>query len=104
MPTLAQPKRRRIHDRAYMARVRELPCCLFGEDCLGDVQAHNRTGAGLALKADDTETMPLCVRHHGDLEQSRGVCRSWDKSLKHDWQDAMIAWTQRRLLKTGEVF
>jgi hypothetical protein len=94
-------KTKRKHDRAYLARVRALPCLFAGRDCVGLVQAHHRTGAGLALKDDDTETMPLCVFHHQASERNFGPCADWDKSLKHAWQDAMVAFTKRRLMTKG---
>lgn len=98
------PKRKRVRNEAYLRRVRALPCLFEGRDCMGLVQAHHRTGAGLALKDDDTETMPLCLAHHQAFERNLDVCRDWDKALKHAWQDAMIAWTQRRLIAAEGAF
>ena len=49
--------------RDYLGMVAKLPCCV--KDCgYWPVEVHHRTGAGMALKAEDYETMPLCHRHH----------------------------------------
>lgn len=102
--TGALPKRKRVINRAYRQRVAKLPCCGCNNRRNSTVSPHHRTGAGWALKDDDTSTMPLCVLCHDDFHDSRGVFFRWDKQLKKDWQDAMIAWTKRRLIAAEGVF
>lgn len=89
-----------MRDKAYLAEVRRLPCCLT-EDCDGPVQAHHMTGAGLALKASDLDTMPLCLQHHAELHDSKGYFRHMDKAAKKQWQRDRIQETRHILGKTG---
>mgnify|MGYP001587212905 CR=1 FL=1 len=87
--------RTRGQDPRYLARVRDLPCCAPG-GCLEALpaQAHHLTGAGLALKAQDDETMPLCPGHHSDLHAFAGPFRGWDRARRRKWQLEMIAKTR----------
>jgi hypothetical protein len=71
-----------------------MECAMREEDgsrCSGPIDAHHKTGAGLALKANDRETIPLCHGHHMDFHAQRGCFRNWDKARRKDWQGAMIA-------------
>ncbi len=64
------PKKKHVIDKAHLKRVAALPCCAYRAIGLprryGTVVAyHNHmTGAGMAMKADDRDTMPLCEHHH----------------------------------------
>lgn len=97
------PKR----DPAYLAFIRGLPCCAPGATraprylsagdmlmrhlhCDGPVEAHHRTGSGLALKAPDRESMPLCRLHHRAFHDNRGVFFGWDKPRRKEWQRTMV--------------
>lgn len=54
-------------DRKHLQAVRELGCICCRIDGLGlrDASAHHiREGQGMAQKASDYETIPLCVGHH----------------------------------------
>lgn len=103
MTALAFPKSPRIEDPAHLVLVRTLACCapLIGNPRAdrhwGDVEAHHETGAGLALKADDHRSMPLCKRHHGDFHRLCGVFANWTKRTLKAWQREMVAATQDAL-------
>lgn len=48
--------------KRHMARVAELPCSVCGDE---QVQVHHiREGQGMAQRADDWLTIPLCVDCH----------------------------------------
>lgn len=48
-------------ERAHMAKVAQLPCCVCGA---WPVEIHHLTGAGMALRASHYDTIPLCPMHH----------------------------------------
>ncbi len=55
-------KPRRKQDKAHLARIAMLPCCVCG---YWPVEVHHiRSGVGMGQKASDLETIPLCVWHH----------------------------------------
>lgn len=93
-------------------KLREFPCAIQDDpgwepggdwECSPDLDIHHRTGAGMALKADDEKTFPLCHRHHMDFHQQRGLFRLWSKEAKHRWQDEMIE-RYDRILSDPEAF
>ncbi len=47
-------------DRRHMGRVAALGCVICGSPA----EVHHITGAGMALRAKHTETIPLCPLHH----------------------------------------
>ena len=66
---LKQPKAKPAPD--YLARVRELPCCVceaFGEMQQSPTAAHHPIhGRYSQRKVPDTEAIPLCEGHHQGL-------------------------------------
>lgn len=50
--------------KSHMDAVSQLGCIIRNKDCGGRLELHHPTGAGLALKADDMEVIPLCFNHH----------------------------------------
>lgn len=95
-------KHRRVIDDDYRHRVAQLPCRACGRK--DGICAHHRTGAGTAVKDDDHETFPLCWLCHQLFHSLSGMFADWDKELQHAWQDAMVAWTQRQLMPSEDVF
>ena len=86
-----------MKDPAHLAKLRTMHCagdwlgaCGAPDFCSGPIEAHHRTGAGLALKASDHEAFPLCQKHHRDFHDSKGVFRSWTKQEKKEWQAKMV--------------
>lgn len=92
----ARKVRKHGGDAAYLRFVRSLGCCAPGCTALRASEAHHRTGAGLALKAHDRETMPLCgpMGCHQDFHDGRGAFRGWTREERAAWQDAQIRTTQ----------
>jgi len=70
-------KRPRVEDGKHLRFVRSLPCCACGTRA--NIQAahirmaspiHGKRDTGIAQKADDRWTLPLCAKDHED--QHRG--------------------------------
>ena len=85
-------------DRKFFAQVFDLGCCI----CQMPPEIHHKTGAGMALKSNNREVMPLCPPHHRTgadekLAIHAGV-QTWEE--KHGTQDYWIQWTKEQL---GEV-
>lgn len=64
-----RPKRRKVtvQGKAYMAWVASLPCSVLNLHCKGRITAHHCQGhewRGMAQKASDFDTIPLCEGHH----------------------------------------
>lgn len=110
-PMRRAPPRRRTRpsperDDGYMERVRRLPCrvwvnrtsILSLEWCEWRMEAHHAgRKPGLAVKASDYTCIPLCRRHHAQLEERRGVFLGWTKVMVRQWSDAQIAAVQALL-------
>jgi len=85
----------------YLERVRELPCASCGMEPAGN--AHHATGAGMALRSSDHDTIPLCgsgtTGCHGSFHAlTFGPFRGWDRQALRDWQAAAVKVTQGVLL------
>lgn len=66
-PIYRTKKRKRENDnqkKAYYAKVAEQGCQINNSDCGGKLELHHPTGAGMALKANDYDVIPLCFNHH----------------------------------------
>lgn len=61
-----------------------------GYTCSPDVEAHHRTGAGLALKASDHEAFPLCRKHHREFHDANGLFKGWTRAQRKEWQQHMV--------------
>jgi len=80
-----------MKDSKRLKWIRGLPCIFEGEMCEGPIEAHHRTGAGLALKAPDDETMPLCRKHHKERHDSTGAFFKLSKAERKTWEAEMVA-------------
>lgn len=86
--TLAFPKAKILRSESYRRFVASHPCFSCGMD--GSSQcAHANEGKGLAMKACDLRSFPLCFICHGDLDQSRGLTRDERRALESKWVDRM---------------
>jgi len=82
-------------EKRHFAKVVELGCCI----CEMPPEIHHRTGAGMALKADNMDVMPLCPPHHRTGEDDKlaihdGV-ETWEEL--HGTQDYWIQWTKDQI-------
>ncbi len=80
-----------MKDPKRLKWIRSLPCIFDSPTCDGPVEAHHRTGAGLALKAPDDETMPLCSLHHKQRHDSTGAFFKLTKAERKTWEREMVA-------------
>lgn len=74
-----------MRDIEYMAWVRGLGCLfeLTSYSCDGSIDAHHAgIDKGMGRKSDDNTCIPLCRKHHQDIEQLRGLARGWEKSIR----------------------
>lgn len=83
--------------KVYMAKVAQLPCCLYEgwpEECQGRVTVAHKDGAGMALKSSDYDTFPCCEAHHlfGPNSITYLGVRRWER--KYGLQKDFIAQTQ----------
>lgn len=80
-------------DKAYVAWVKQQPCCAANaaQRCWRTVDPHHKTGAGMGARAHDHETMPLCRLHHDQLDDFKGPFLGWTRAQRMEWQEAQIA-------------
>lgn len=79
-----------MKDAKYLRWIRMQPCIFEGDACDGPVCAHHATGAGLARKADDRHTMPLCHAHHMQRHDHTGVFYKLTKAERKQWEAEMV--------------
>lgn len=82
------PKNKRVKDPKHLKRVAAMECCVCGWP---DSDAHHIIGgkdSGMALKPDDTRTIPLCRACHNELHM-----------MGHLTWETMHSVTQEDLLK-----
>jgi len=89
-----------LRDESYLDLVRALPCFQCGR---APSDAHHHTGAGMALRASDHETMPLCHEHHMAFHDAAPPFRTMSREQRRLFQDAGVFATQERLL-SDDVF
>lgn len=111
----------RVHDGAYMERVRGLPCLVpemlplgpmapgefaaaYGRwVCHGRIHAHHMGERGLGQKCSDLETVPFCEKHHAEWHDCRGVFADKSKEWRREFAQAAIEDAQARLAPRAEV-
>ena len=90
-----------VRDRAYLDAVKTLPCCashLPGVDpCWGPIDPHHTTRHGAGVKGDDDKAIPLCRKHHGNVEDLSGPFKGWKRSARDAWYGVQVILTQGRL-------
>lgn len=77
-------RRPRERDEKHCDFIRQLPCCLCGDNISTEC-AHVRMGdrtvakpmTGIATKCDDRFTVPLCGTHHQDQHNTGNEHRWW---------------------------
>ena len=92
-----KPKRPKVEDTRKGADfdrlvwMRQQPCCAC--DAPPPCHAHHFIGKlkGMALKAPDSETMPLCLQCHKNLHEKLGMFRVMDRGDMKSWQWAKIS-------------
>lgn len=72
-------------------------------ECSGRTHVcHEGKTPGTSLRCPDSETMPMCERHHlNEWGGARGFFRGWTKEQRREWADARIAETTALYLSHG---
>jgi hypothetical protein len=68
------PKSEILRSESYRRFVASHPCFACDAQLISQC-CHANEGKGMAMKVSDTETFPLCMFCHIDLDQSRGISR-----------------------------
>jgi hypothetical protein len=73
-----QPNKR---EKAHVARVATLACVVGNTHCRGRTTVHHKSGAGMGMRADPFETMPLCEGHHlfGPYSIEQMGSKAWER-------------------------
>ncbi|WEH89803.1 hypothetical protein PX669_05830 [Acinetobacter soli] len=83
-----------MRDNKRLAAIRKLPCAVCGRTPVdaahSNQSAHNK---GLAIKADDRYTIPLCRQHHIEYDQLITMTR--EQAV--EWFERMLEKTERML-------
>lgn len=85
-----------MRDPQYMTWVRGLGCLFEATSysCDGPIDAHHAgINKGMGRKADDDTCIPLCRKHHQDLECLTGVASfklGWDKAVRRAFHEQAI--------------
>ena len=103
------------NDEARKQWCREQSCCfrdgwiwvrgdesIWDETCRGRTEAaHEGRKPGVGMKCPDSETIPLCRRHHGDWTDHVGFFKGWTKAERREWADERIAAATAQYLSHG---
>lgn len=95
---MLRPKLRRWENRRYLQWVKSQPCCGCGN---GDCDPHHIIGhgqGGMATKAHDLFTFPLCRKCHDDLHDNQ---RAWEE--KHGSQIVLLFRFMDRSIDIGAL-
>jgi hypothetical protein len=82
-----------MRDKAYLAFIRQQPCCIPNHDCQGPIDAHHaQKRSGMGLKASDHDTLPMS--RQGPIYERHalaGYFQGWAKDRVKAWESEMIA-------------
>ncbi len=94
-PRRAKPRRSgRALDPGYLEFVRGLPCCApLNEDdpCWGPIDPHHAGPHPMGRKADDDTCIPLCRKHHGDVDAFAGPFAGMSRWVRAEFYTREIA-------------
>lgn len=99
------PMKANKQEKEYMERVRALGCVVgffHGRaECSPKIEVHHPTGAGMGLKANHYDTIPLCFNHHSaqtPLSFGSAVHKG-NKSFEERYgtQREMVRWVRKSL-------
>lgn len=95
-PIKRKNRRARVGDNPrYLAFIRKQPCVVGGLRCKRSVPHHaiemgGEELAGMASTAPDSDTVPLCVKHHRQFHLTQGFCKGWTKEQRRVFQQDEI--------------
>ena len=59
-----------VRDPAYLGYIRTLECCVCGQT---PTEAHHVETGGIGLKCSDLATIPLCGKHHREIQANKHI-------------------------------
>jgi hypothetical protein len=96
-PSSWKRKRPRVENKDHLGFVRRLPCCCCGARPVDAAHIrmasaiHGKRETGIAQKADDRWTLPLCRKHH-DQQHSGSEAAFWNAAGIDPFLLALILW------------
>lgn len=92
------PKSPPARDKDYLRRVAQLPCCNCGVSGYSQA-AHSNQGKGMAMKASDHDTFPLCCARPGVIGCHIGLDQGamFDKETRRAKEAEWVAQTREVL-------
>lgn len=93
------PKAQRHESEAWRRAVASLACICCKREGMTQAAHANHRGKGLATKAPDCWTVPLCVECHREFDQGT----RWTKHEKRELMDEWILLTVLDLASSGQL-
>lgn len=88
----------RVRDVAYLALVRQQPCCAaYLGGCEGPIEADHVGRRGLGQKCSDYETIALCRLHHRQRTDFSGPFKTWRSFEMAAFLESKCRGTQHQL-------
>ena len=93
------PKPLTWKNKKYLDTIRGLPCCVCGAPPPND--PHHMLVSGMSVKGPDAWAIPLCRKHHNDIE----ACRWMVLELQYGFTEVeawkmvarcMLGWLERQ--------
>lgn len=102
-------KHPRIKNEKHLAFIRELPCCVCGDNTATEA-AHIRSGSprygkeypGLQEKPDDKWVLPLCGKHHREQHSTHELVW-WDRYSIDPFVLALTLYAHTGDVETAEL-
>lgn len=88
-------KPKAYRNKKYLEFIRTLPCCV----CKGFSEAHHGDTGGLAVKCNDTRSIPLCHRCH---QESHAIGKkTFQERHNIDFRDIQIRCLETYIMSVG---
>ncbi|MCH7293631.1 DUF968 domain-containing protein [Acinetobacter sp. ANC 3926] len=83
-----------MRDSKRLAEIRKLPCVVCGRSPVNAAHRNQSSeGKGMAMKAYDSKTIPLCRNHHQEFD----TFQKMNRSQSVEWFNQMFEKTERVL-------
>ncbi len=102
-PKRSKPRRtEQVRDREYLDAVkRHGECCAVdlanAGRCWGPIDPHHTQRGGAGLKGSDHAVIPLCRKHHGNIEDLSGPFKGWNRARRDSWTAEKVLDTRARV-------
>lgn len=95
----AFPKENAYRSERWRRAVASLPCVVCMKDGPSQCAHVNHRGKGLAMKAPDVWTFPMCPECHREFDQGSTRTKQEKRELADEW----VLWTVHALAQAGLV-